>query len=77
MIACLIAVTVLIVIIAVSALAIYANHAGRNAARVRTDEGDLSTAWQDIVAGQTMAQAQAEKPATEEAVLKRLDGGNA
>ena len=55
----------------------YANRAGKNAASVTTYEAGKVQADAMTQKAQDMAQAQANKPATEAAVLARLDAGTA
>jgi len=55
----------------------YANRAGKNAASVSTSEAAKTSADATTLKAQSMAQAQADKPATEDAVLQRLEDGTA
>lgn len=55
----------------------YANRAGKNAASVSTSEADKVQADTMTQKAQGMAQAQADKPSTEAAVLQRLGDGTA
>lgn len=73
----LIAGAVAFVVIALGALIWYANRAGKNAASVSTSEAGKVQADTMTQKAQSMAQAQADKPATEDAVLQRLGDGTA
>ena len=73
----LIAGAVAFVVVALGVLIWYANRAGKNAASVSTSEADKVQADTMTQKAQSMAQAQANKPATEEAVLQRLGDGTA
>ncbi len=55
----------------------YANRAGKNAASVSASEAGKVQADAMTQKAQDMAQAQADKPATEAAVLARLGDGTA
>lgn len=65
------------VVAALGALVWYANRAGKNAASVKTSEAARAAADATTLRAQAMAQAQADKPATAEAVLQRLRDGSA
>lgn len=73
----LIAGAVAFVVVALGVLIWYANRAGKNAASVSTSEADKVQADTMTQKAQGMAQAQADKPATEDAVLQRLGDGTA
>ncbi|GAB6854029.1 hypothetical protein [Asaia astilbis] len=73
----LIAGAVAFVVVALGVLIWYANRAGKNAASVSTSEAAKTSADAQTRKAQAMAQAQADKPATEEAVLQRLGDGSA
>ncbi|GBR18784.1 hypothetical protein [Asaia spathodeae] len=73
----LIAGAVAFIVAALGALIWYANRAGKNAASVSTSEADKVQADTMTQKAQSMAQAQADKPATEDAVLQRLEDGTA
>jgi len=65
------------VVAALGALVWYANRAGKNAASVKTSEAARAAADATTLRAQAMAQAQADKPVTGEAVLERLRDGSA
>jgi len=73
----LIAGAVAFVVIALGVLIWYANRAGKNAASVSTSEAGKVQADTMTLKAQSMAQAQTDKPATEDAVLQRLGDGTA
>lgn len=55
----------------------FAYRSGRNAASISTEKASTDSANVITTKAEAMAQAQADKPATEDAVLARLDGGTA
>lgn len=61
----------------VSALAWFSNRAGRISAKVSSADDALSLAARFAASTQAMAQAEADKPASFDALLKRLQAGNA
>jgi len=65
------------IVVALGVLVWYANRAGKNAASVSTCEAGKVQADTMTQKAQDMAQAQADKPATEDAVLQRLKDGTA
>jgi len=65
------------IVVALGVLVWYANRAGKNAASVSTSEAAKTSADATTLKAQSMAQAQANKPATEDAVLQRLGDGTA
>lgn len=65
------------IVTALGALIWYATRAGKNAASVRTSEAAKASAEAQARKAQAMNQAQADKPATKEAVLQRLGDGSA
>ncbi|MDR6182073.1 hypothetical protein [Asaia bogorensis] len=73
----LIAGAVAFIVAALGALIWYANRAGKNAASVSTSEAAKTSADATTLKAQSMARAQADKPATEDAVLQRLGDGTA
>ncbi|MQR99364.1 hypothetical protein [Gluconobacter aidae] len=55
----------------------FAYRSGRNAASISSAKASTDSANVITEKAEAMAQAQADKPATEDAVLARLDGGTA
>lgn len=64
---------IVVIIIAVSGLAIYANHAGRESMRARQESRDMDNAIKAARATQAMAQAEANKPAGRTELIDRLE----
>ncbi|MBS1060777.1 hypothetical protein [Gluconobacter sp. Dm-44] len=55
----------------------FSYRAGKNNASITTAQAATDSANVVTTKAESMAQAQADKPATEDAVLARLDGGTA
>ncbi|OAJ66447.1 hypothetical protein [Gluconobacter cerinus] len=55
----------------------FSYRAGKNNASITTAQAATDSATAITEKAEAMAQAQADKPATEDAVLTRLDGGSA
>ncbi|UMM63081.1 hypothetical protein [Aristophania vespae] len=66
-----------VIVGALISLVTYANRAGRNAARVKESETQASLAQQTSIIMQHMAQVEADKPVSLEAITSRLEKGDA
>lgn len=62
---------------ALTGLVWYANRSGRNTAQLTASRDDVSLAQQTTQVVQDMAQSEAHKPTTKDAIIDRLEKGNA
>lgn len=69
--------TLALIVGGISALAWFANRAGRTSEKASLADDALSLAARVAASAQAMAQAEADKPASFDALLKRLEAGNA